>query len=173
MDEWAHRIGDELPRLRRYARVLLRSDVGADDLVQECVLRALSRTHLWQEGTNLRAWLFTILHNQFVNNFRRSAHRGRSVDVSSLDEEKHQVPRQDKRLELRDLERALALLPEEQRTMVLLVGLEGMDYKSAAKVAGVQVGTVRSRVSRGREGLRRLMNTKPDSVVGADMAKAA
>jgi RNA polymerase sigma-70 factor, ECF subfamily len=160
------------PRWGRVASfATLCPEVDAADLVQECVLRALSRRHLWQEGTDLRAWLFTILHNQFVNNFRRSARQGRSVDVSNLDEENHQVPRQDKRLELRDLDRALALLPEEQRTMVLLIGLEGMDYATAAKVAGVQVGTVRSRLSRGRQGLRRFMNTKPDSVVEADMAK--
>jgi RNA polymerase sigma-70 factor, ECF subfamily len=73
------------------------------------VLRALSRKHLWQEGTDPRAWLFTILHNEFVNSFRSSARQGRSVNVGNLDEKKHKVPRQNKRLELRDLDRALAL----------------------------------------------------------------
>jgi RNA polymerase sigma-70 factor, ECF subfamily len=173
MDDFAHRIGEEMPRLRRYALALLRSEPDADDLIQDCVLRALSKRHLWQEGTDLRAWLFTILHNQYVNNVRRSARQGYSVDVSDIDEETHQMPRQDKCLELRDLDRALALLPDEQRSVILLVGLEGMDYDTAAKVVGVPVGTVRSRLSRGREGLRRLMGIKPDSAAEAKMANAA
>jgi DNA-directed RNA polymerase specialized sigma24 family protein len=98
---------------------------------------------------------------------------GAKVRTFDLDEETHQVPRQDKCLELRDLDRALALLPEEQRTAILLVGLEGMDYETAAQVVGVPIGTVRSRLSRGREGLRRLMGIKPDSDAEAKMAKAA
>lgn len=167
MDELAHRIGEQMPRLRRYALALLRSEEEADDLVQECVLRALTKRHLWQEGTDLRAWLFTILHNQFVNSVRRRARQGMSVDVSDFDEETHQVPRQDKRLELRDLDRALALLPEEQRAVILLVGLEGMAYETAAEVVGVPIGTVRSRLSRGREGLRRLMGIRSESRAAA------
>ena len=163
MDDLPDRIGNEVPRLRRYAQALCRRKIEADDLVQECILRALSRKHLWQEGTDLRAWLFTILHNQYVNHVRRSARHGMSVDVSDLDEEIRQLPGQDKRLELRDLDRALARLPGAQRTVILLVGLEGMDYETAAKVVGVPVGTVRSRLSRGREELRRLMGIKPDS----------
>jgi RNA polymerase sigma-70 factor, ECF subfamily len=173
MDEWAERIGEQMPSLRRYARVLLGSEVDADDLVQECVLRALTKRHLWQEGTNLRAWLFTMLHNQFVNGFRRSVRQGRSVDVSDLDEVRHQLPRQDKRLELRDLDRALTLLPEDQRTVILLIGLEGFDYRTVAQVEGVPVGTVRSRLSRGREGLRRLMGMTPGGNTEAKMAQAA
>ena len=173
MDVLADRIEDELPRLRRYARVLVRSEADADDLVQECVLRALSRTHLWQEDTDLRAWLFTILHNQYVNNVRRSARQGRSVELDDIDEEKHHFPTQDKRLELRDLKRALALLPAEQRTVVLLIGLEGMDYGTAAEVVGVPVGTVRSRLSRGREGLRRLMGMNSNGTPEAKIARAA
>ena len=167
MDDFAQRVGEEMPRLRRYALALLRSEVDADDLVRECVVRALSKRHLWQEGTDLRAWLFTILHNQFVNNVRRLAPQGISVDVSDLDAETHQVPRQDKRPELRDLDRALALLPEEQRAVILLVGLEGMAYETAAEVVGLPIGTVRSRLSRGREGLRRLMGIRSESRAAA------
>jgi RNA polymerase sigma-70 factor (ECF subfamily) len=173
MDDFAHRVGEQLPRLRRYAWALLRSEADSDDLVQECVLRALSKRHLWQEGTDLRAWLFTILHNLYVNDVRRRARQGMSVDVSDLDEETHQIPGQDKRLELRDLDRALVLLPEDQRTVIFLVGLEGMAYETAAEVVGVPVGTIRSRLSRGREGLRRLMGIKPDTYAEAKMAKAA
>jgi RNA polymerase sigma-70 factor (ECF subfamily) len=173
MDELAHQIGEQVPRLRRYARALMRSEVDADDLVQECVLRALSKKHLWQKDTDLRAWLFTILHNQYVNHVRRSARIGAPMDVSTIDRETRQLPGQDKRLELRDLDRALTRLPEEQRTALLLIGLEGMDYATAAKVVGVPIGTVRSRLSRGREELRRLMGIKPDRAAEAKMARAA
>jgi RNA polymerase sigma-70 factor, ECF subfamily len=173
MDELAHGIEQVMPRLRRYARKLGRSEVDADDLVQDCVLRALSKRHLWQEGTDLRAWLFTMLHNQFINRVRRSVRRGRPLDVSDVDEEIHDLPRQDKHLEVRDLSRALALLPEEQRTVILLIGLEGMDYRTVAKVVGVPIGTIRSRVSRGREGLRKLMGIKPDRYAEAKLAQAA
>jgi RNA polymerase sigma-70 factor (ECF subfamily) len=173
MDNFAHRIEEQLPRLRRYAMAMLRSETDADDLVQDCVLRALSKRHLWQEGTDLRAWLFTILHNQRVNNVRRSIRQGQPIDVSDIDQETHQPPRQDGSLELRDLDRALALIPEEQRAVILLVGLEGMDYDTAAEVLGIPLGTVRSRLSRGREGLRRLMGIKPDSVAETKMARVA
>ena len=98
---------------------------------------------------------------------------GRSVDISDLDEMRHQLPRQDKRLELRDLDRALTLLPEDQRTVILLIGLEGFDYRTVAQVEGVPVGTVRSRLSRGREGLRRLMGMMPGGNTEAKMAQAA
>jgi RNA polymerase sigma-70 factor (ECF subfamily) len=174
LDDLAHRIAAEIPRLRRYARALLRgSEADPDDLVQACILRGLSKQHLWKEGTDLRAWLFTILHNQFVNNIRRSRRDGPVVEVSDLDEENQELPAQDKRLELRDLDRALSLLPDEQRTVIFLIGLEGMDYETAAQVIGVPVGTVRSRLSRGREALRQLMGIKPNSHAEAKMAKVA
>ena len=173
MDDLPCRIEAEIPRLRRYAQALYRWQPDADDLVQECVLRALTKRHLWQEGTDLRAWLFTILHNLYVNNVRHSARQGLTVDVSDLDRETQQIPSQDKRLELRDLDRALSLLPEEQKALIFLVGLEGMDYATAARVIGVPVGTVRSRLSRGREELRRLMGIKSDSRAAARMVRAA
>jgi RNA polymerase sigma-70 factor (ECF subfamily) len=174
MDDLAHRIAAEIPRLRRYALALMRSDKdAADDLVQDCILRGLAKQHLWQEGTDLRAWLFTILHNQFINKVRRGTREATSLEVSDLDGATPEVANQEKRLELRDLDRALSLLPDEQRTLILLIGLEGMDYETAAKVVGVPVGTVRSRLSRGREGLRRLMGIKADSAAETKMAAAA
>lgn len=173
MNDLADRIAGEIPRLRRYARALLRSETEADDLVQESVLRGLAKQHLWQEGTDLRAWLFTILHNQFVNKVRRDARERTSVEISDLDGDTSEFPRQEKRLELRDLDRALSLLPDEQRTLIFLIGLEGMDYKTAADIVGVPVGTVRSRLSRARETLRRLMGIKPDSAADAKMVEAA
>jgi RNA polymerase sigma-70 factor, ECF subfamily len=146
----------EIPRLRRYARALTRDANTADDLVQDCLARALGKLHLWQEGTDLRAWLFTILHNQHVNHIRRVVREGAAVGLSENEPLLSRGPQQGRRLELRDLERAIAKLPEEQRSVILLVGLEGMRYEEVAAVLDVPVGTVRSRLSRGREALRRL-----------------
>lgn len=151
----------EIPRLRRYARALTRDIVTADDLVQDCLTRALGKLHLWQEGSDLRAWLFTILHNQYVNHIRRSVREGATVGLNDNEPFLSRAPQQGKRLELRDLERAIAKLPEEQRSVVLLVGLEGMRYEEVAAVLGVPVGTIRSRLSRGREALRRLTGAIP------------
>jgi RNA polymerase sigma-70 factor, ECF subfamily len=151
----------EIPRLRRYARALTRDVVTADDLVQDCLTRALGKLHLWQEGTDLRAWLFTILHNQYVNHIRRSVREGAAVGLNESEPLLSRAPQQGKRLELRDLERAIAKIPEEQRSVILLVGLEGMRYEEVAAVLDVPVGTIRSRLSRGREALRRLTGTIP------------
>jgi RNA polymerase sigma-70 factor, ECF subfamily len=159
-DLW-QKIDAEIPRLRRYARALTRNTLMADDLVQDCLVRALAKSHLWQEGSDLRAWLFTILHNQYVNQVRRAAHEGNSVPIDKTDFPLACAADQDARLELRDLDRALAQLPDEQRTVVLLTGLEGMRYEAVAELIGVPVGTVRSRLSRGREALRHLMQIEP------------
>jgi RNA polymerase sigma-70 factor (ECF subfamily) len=157
MAEIYRRIEEEIPRLRRYARALTRDVTAADDLVQDCLARALSKVHLWQKGTDLRAWLFTILHNQYVNHVRRAVREGAAVALSETEPMLTSQPNQGKRLELRDLERAIAKLPEEQRAVILLVGLEGMRYEEVAAVLNVPVGTIRSRLSRGREMLRQLM----------------
>jgi RNA polymerase sigma-70 factor (ECF subfamily) len=163
----------EIPRLRRYARALARDIATADDLVQDCLARALGKLHLWQEGTDLRAWLFTILHNQYVNQVRRAVREGAAVGLSETEPMLTRAPHQGKSLELRDLERAIAKLPEEQRAVILLVGLEGMRYEEVAEVLGVPVGTVRSRLSRGREALRRLMGIVPDRQAEIIMADPA
>jgi RNA polymerase sigma-70 factor, ECF subfamily len=169
------RIVAEIPRLRRYARALTHNTTAADDLVQDCLTRALSKIHLWQDGTNLRAWLFTILHNQYVNEVRRSVRAGTVVSLSDTEPEPEpaltRAPDQGKRLELRDLERALAKLPEEQRSALLLAGIEGMQYEEVAAVLDVPLGTIRSRLSRGRAALRQLMSLqveKGESQVDAD-----
>jgi RNA polymerase sigma-70 factor (ECF subfamily) len=146
----------EIPRLRRYARALARDFVAADDLVQDCLARALGKLHLWQEGTDLRAWLFTILHNQYVNQVRRAVREGTAVALSDTKTEPVLARAPDQ--EVRDLERALAQLPDEQRSALLLVGMEGMNYDEAAAVLDVPVGTIRSGLSRGRAALRQLMD---------------
>jgi len=161
MTEFARMLEAQIPRLRRYARALTRDIVRADDLVQSCLARAVAKQHLWQPGTNLRAWLFTILHNQHVNDVRRGVRDGSNVELTEatqLTAESNAIPT----LELRDLETAIGKLPPEQRQAILLVGLEGMAYEEAAKVLNVPVGTVRSRLSRGRDQLRLLMGMEEE-----------
>ena len=143
-----------IPRLRRFARALTHDTVAADDLVQEALRRALGKIHLWQNGTDLRAWLFTILHHQHINETRRLARESGRVELSAG----HQPvePNQAQLLELRDLKRAIDQLPEQQRAAILLVGVGEMEYEEAASLLSLPVGTVRSRVSRGRATLRAL-----------------
>jgi len=162
MDDLSGLIEAQIAPLRRYARALTRDPTAVDDLVQETVARALSKIRLWQEYTDMRAWLFTILHNQYINQFRRLAREGKVVSGGDNELSETRPPNQIDRLELRDLDRALTKLPEEQRSVILLIGLEGMPYKKVAKITGIPVGTVRSRASRGREELRRLMGKSPD-----------
>lgn len=142
-----------IPRLRRWAQALTRDVGAADDLVQDCLARALEKRHLWIPGTDLRAWLFTMLYRRHVSQVRRRV-RHASIEIQELPPSLACPPGQPARLELRDLQRALARLPEQQRSVVLLVGLEGMGYEEAASVVNIPVGTVRSRVARGRESLR-------------------
>jgi RNA polymerase sigma-70 factor, ECF subfamily len=141
------------------------------DLVQSCLVRAFAKQHLWERGTNLRAWLFTILHNQHVNDVRHSVREGNSVELDEAPQ--LTVPGNAiASLELRDLERAIVKLPSEQRQVILLVGLEGMAYEEVAMVLNVPVGTVRSRLSRGRDQLRRLMDVEESAEADAG-ARAA
>jgi len=150
-----------IPRLRRYALALLRDRVEADDLVQDTLERALRKSSLWRRGSDLRAWLFTIMHNVYVNRLRRERTNA-SVPQREGEIERLAVDaNQDAALEARDLAAALTRLPMEYRSVVLLVGLEQLSYQEAASVLGVPVGTVMSRLSRGRERLRALMSGEP------------
>jgi len=140
-----------IPRLRRYARALIGDSGAADDLVQDTLERALGRFHLWQPGSNLRAWLFSIMHNVHVNQLRRRR------EVALHDDEAAQLPvraAQEGALAARDLVRALERLPAEQREVLLLVALEDMSYREVATTLGVPIGTVMSRLSRARDKLR-------------------
>lgn len=163
MSDFARLLEAEIPRLRRYARALTRDASRADDLVQSCVVRAIAKQQLWQPGTDLRAWLFTILHNQHVNDVRRAVREGAAVPVEEATPALTVEAGAITALELRDLDRAIRRLPEEQRQVILLVGLEGMRYEDVATVLGVPIGTVRSRLSRGRESLRVLMGWRDDA----------
>src|SRR5215813_1354580 len=162
MSEFHGLVELEIPRLRRYARALTRRADRADDLVQETLLRAISKSHLWQTGTDLRAWLFTIMHNHYVNMVRRAVREETTVDIEQMSSSLVAVTDPTSSSQLRELEQSLDRLPGEQREVILLVGLEGMSYETAAQVLGIPVGTVRSRLSRGRDALRRLMGL-PDA----------
>ncbi len=142
----------EIPRLRRYARALTGRADAADDLVQDTLERALANWRFWQRDRELRPWLFSIMHNLHIDGRRRD---GR-IDFRADDDLPVQVQRaaQDDALELRDMERALALLPLEQREILLLVGLEELSYADVARVLKLPQGTVMSRLSRARKRFR-------------------
>jgi RNA polymerase sigma-70 factor (ECF subfamily) len=164
MSDFCSLLEAQIPRLRRYARALLRDRNRADDLVQDTLVRALAKQHLWQPDTNLRAWLFTLMHNQHVNAVRRSAHEGKTVDLDDFSAALIATTDPTASRQLRELEHALARLPNEQREVVLLVGLEGIRYDEAAAILGVPIGTVRSRLSRARESLRKLLDRDEEAV---------
>jgi RNA polymerase sigma-70 factor, ECF subfamily len=158
---------DHLDAVRRYARVVGRDAAHIDDLVQECLMRALSRPQVWRDVRNARAYLLTILHNVHVDDVAR---RWRDIDTVSV-ERTHAVsispPGQFGPLLLRDLVRALQLLPEHRRRVVLLTALEGMSYQEVADLLDVPIGTVMSRLSRARDSLRELMD-EGDPMTGMD-----
>jgi len=169
MSDFGRMVEAEIPRLRRYARALTR-DISrasrADDLVQSCLTRAIAKQHLWQPGTNLRAWLFTILHNQHVSDVRRAAREVVTVSVEDAPTLTTQPNAYDV-LRLRDLRAEMDRLPIEQREAILLIGLEGLPYEDAAKVLNVPIGTIRSRLSRGRDQLRKLMGMDDEPAAAA------
>jgi len=122
---------------------------------------------LWEPGTDLRAWLFTIMHNQNVNEIRRAMRDDATVDLENCCAVLIATTDPTASRQLRELERALAQISEEQRQVILLVGLEGMSYEDAAAILSIPVGTIRSRLSRGREALRQLMDMEVKSTSAA------
>ena len=166
-------IEEQIPRLRRYARALTRHPERADDLVQDTLVRAIAKEHLWQPGTNLRAWLFTLMHNQYVNSVRRDIREGQTVEIDSISNGLAATTDPTSSRQLQELKRALGQLAEEQRQAILLVGLEGVSYEEAAVILNVPVGTVRSRLSRGRDSLRRLLDMPDRGGRPAALALAA
>jgi RNA polymerase sigma-70 factor (ECF subfamily) len=150
---------EHIPSLRRYARALTGDAWAADDLVQDTLERACAKWRLWLAGSNLRAWLFTLMHNLFVSQLRRAGRQGAGRHID-LDELPHELPAPESgRDSAIDLQRCLLRLPDEQRIVLLLVSLEDLTYDEVAKVTGVPVGTVMSRLSRARLRLRELMES--------------
>jgi RNA polymerase sigma-70 factor (ECF subfamily) len=148
------RLVDLIPRLRRYARALVGDRAAADDLVQDTLERAWAKLHLYRQGTDLRAWLFTVMHNVHVNRVRATR------PMETLEDEMPELaqrPAQGDGLLVRDLDRAIARLPVDQRAVLLLVTLEEMSYEDVARALAIPIGTVMSRLSRAREKLRLMM----------------
>ena len=142
-----------IPRLRRYARALTGERAVADDLVQDTLERAWSKLHLWRSGSDLRAWVFTIMHNTYMNQVRgRNPVHLVPIDDEALEMAAHGT--QTDPFEIRDLDAALRRLPDDQREVLLLIALEGLSYEDAARALAIPVGTVMSRLSRARERLR-------------------
>jgi len=158
-----------IPALRRYARALVRNRANADDLVQDCLERAVSRWNQRRDG-DVRSWLFSILHNLAIDQFRKISARGRHVTVDETSEDDlSDTAAQEHRLMYQDVLNKLAKLPEEQRSVLLLVAVEDLSYADTAKVLNIPVGTVMSRLSRARERLQQeiesTMDTTPTNVV--------
>jgi RNA polymerase sigma-70 factor, ECF subfamily len=150
----SHPIEQHIPRLRRYARALVGDRYAADDLVQDTLERAWNKLHLWRQGSDMRAWLFAIMHNVFVNQAR-----SRRQEIERHMEELPVIAvrgAQGQQLELQDVDRALRALPDEQREVLLLIAVEQMSYEETSRALAVPIGTVMSRLSRGRERLRQL-----------------
>jgi len=146
-----------IPRLRRYARALVGDRAASDDLVQDTLERAWTKLHLYRRGTDLRAWLFTVMHNVHVNRVRAM----RPTDPLDDDmPELAQRATQGDALVVRDLDRAISALPVAQREVLLLVALEDLSYEETARVLGIPIGTVMSRLARAREKLRDFMEGK-------------
>lgn len=150
----AHSLIALIPRLRRYARALVGDRATADDLVQDTLERAWSKLHLYRHGTDLRAWLFTVMHNVHVNRVRAARPTDPLEDGMP---ELAQRATQGDALLVRDLERAVAALPAEQREVLLLVALEDLSYDETARALGIPIGTVMSRLARAREKVRLMM----------------
>lgn len=172
--EMAALIEPHIPALRRFAWALLRDGVAADDLVQDCLERAIARWHLRRQDGDAKSWLFAILHNLHRAGRRSSLRRGTPMPLDETGEEGAVIADPtataavEQRLIWRDALAALDALPEEQRLVLLLIGVEDFSYDAAARLLGVPAGTVMSRLSRGRERLRRLL--EGEDVAGAHRA---
>lgn len=151
-------LAGHIPDLRRYARALTGDAWAADDLVQDTLERACARWHLWTAGSDLRPWLFTLMHNLFIDGVRRAVRQqqGQRVDVEDVANEL--VAPAGATDQALDLQRCLLRLPDEQREVLLLVALQDLGYEEVARITGVPVGTVMSRLSRARSRLRELMD---------------
>ena len=143
----------EIPRLRRYARFLVGDIDRADDVVQECLTKAIAKVDSWQAGTNLRAWLFVILRNCYFNELRRKS-RSPIIDDADSALAGTTPSNQEAHMALLDVRKAFLNLSDEHREVLLLIAIEGLPYDEAAGVMGVPIGTVRSRTSRARQALR-------------------
>jgi len=163
MDDLAWLMEREIPRLRRYAMALERDPDRADDLVQDCLERAYRKRGMWKRKGSMRAWLFRIAYNVFLN--KRKSRRARLGDIplEDMPDAGAASPNQEKRMVFHNIMDALYCLPVEQRTAIVLTAVEGLSYTEAAAFLGIKIGTLRSRLARGRETLRDVYH--PDGAV--------
>lgn len=155
---------DHLPAMRAFAMSLTRNSATADDMVQDTLVKAWTKIDMFEPGTNLRAWLFTILRNTYYSNRRKAKREVADVD-GVFTENLSQKPDHDGRLQMADFQREFAKLPDEQREALILVGASGFAYDEAAEMCGVAVGTIKSRVNRGRSKLAELMHLSSDDAM--------
>jgi len=154
LQQFLDEIESIVPALRRYARALTRNADRADDLVQDCLERAIRKQVLWQPTGSLKSWLFRILLNLYRNELRVARRRGEHVAVETLLVEPSVAPAQPGRIALAEMARAIDTLATDQREALLLVVLEGLSYSEAASVLGIPMGTLMSRLGRARAALR-------------------
>lgn len=161
-----------LPSLRAFAMSLAGRADSADDLVQDTIMKAWAKQHMFEPGTNLKAWVFTILRNEFYSQMRK---RGREVQDSdgTFTARLAVHPSQYGSLDLQDFRKALERLPSDQREAIILIGASGFSYEEAAEICGCAVGTVKSRVSRARTRLQELLHVSGESDYGPDAGTAA
>ena len=159
MDEKKAAILQEIPRLRRYARALLRDRDAADDLVQDCLERALLRLESWRVGESPRRWLFTIMHHLFIDHVRKVNRRGEAALLPLDADEALSAPgMQAESVASREIVDALQAISPDRRAALVMVGIEGFSYAEAATMLGIPAGTLMSRIARGREELRALLD---------------
>jgi len=154
MNQVYHDIEQYLPQLKTYALSITRNGTAAEDLVQDCLTRALAKAEMFEPGTNLRAWLFTIMHNLHASDMRKRPRPGQFVDAETAPTAVSERPRQDQRLVMRTVAEVFQELPPSQRRTLKMATIEGRPYEDIARELRVSVGTVKSRVARGREALR-------------------
>jgi len=147
---------DQIPHLRRYARALTRDPEAADDLVQDTLERAISRLDKFRDGTDLRSWMFTIMHNMYIDDCRRWQRRGPQIPIEEWTPESHQPAVQPWRIELGNLHANFKYLRSGEQDVIRLIGFQGLKYEEAAEELGIAVGTVKSRLFRARATLRRM-----------------
>lgn len=165
-----HAFEAHIPRLRRYARALVRDPHYADDLVQDTLERACAKWHLWKSGSNLRAWLFTMMHHIFLNQLKGNASLSRLIGLDEAGEIAGPAS-SEPGMALRDLECALMRLSIEQRQVLLLIGLEDLKYAEVAKILEIPIGTVMSRLARARERLQQLLEGVDETAVALKVIK--
>jgi RNA polymerase sigma-70 factor, ECF subfamily len=156
----------EIPYLRRFARALTGDVAVADDLVQDCVERALTKHHLYDESRPLRAWLYAILRNLHISNWRRTSRFGVATNIDDLEDFEGAVaPAQEQNMSVALITDALDHLPPQQREVLVMISLEEMSYKEAADVVGVPIGTIMSRLSRARATMQRMLEERGTPVL--------